>query len=561
MSDYLETWDKIRKKRDLSTKKIEKEILKTYKDLYYKCRDEMRTVKPGSLAEASVMNKMKAISKYIDNVAKTQEELVTQEMKSIINSINSNMEAYMNKAAKQAGLPEDLYTGTFTSMNDSVLRELLSGGFYKDGKGLSDRIWKDSSKLKSEVHNIIKEGLADKQGVVKIANNLTKYVNPNVANVGKYPKSGGRTRVEYNSYRLATTSITHAYQSALSRVNKSNPFMNGLEWSGGHNDNSCQICKDRNGKVYEARRNRGVKYTTEPLPLDHPNGLCNIIPVVDDLESIGSKLRDWVNGEPNPALDKWFKEHGNKYTSAPDIKKAIEKKSKKSTRDESWVNNTFSAMRSELPESAWNSIKEHILKAPKHLQDFYALGGKTFKYGGTDKDNAYYSPRNKHIVMDFKGEGVRAMNVFFHEYGHFLDYTVLKGSALSLKYKEVMWDSMQKDYENLLKNNAAAKMWEMKPDIAKRQALTRLNRELKSIQGHQVAGVSDIMGGLTKGELEGRWGHSQKYWDRQDRKHEVVSEAIANMSEALAVPEAKEYMEKYFPDSLKLFEEIIKKIV
>lgn len=40
-----------------------------------------------------------------------------------------------------------------------------------------------------------------------------------------------------------------------------------------------------------------------------PNGICTTIPVINQsLEEIGAELRNWVDGERNEKLDKWFDE-------------------------------------------------------------------------------------------------------------------------------------------------------------------------------------------------------------------------------------------------------------
>ncbi|MGL4253145.1 MAG: hypothetical protein ACRCR2_03680 [Fusobacteriaceae bacterium] len=559
------------KKKNLSTKRLEKEMLKFYKDSYYQYREQLNNVKRNSINEVWLRNQIQSVSDNMKKISMKYEDLLTKEMKEIISSIDKTNEACFNRIARKSGLPPDLFTNTFNSINDAVIREMKAGKIYQDGVGLSKRIWKDYKSFDKSIHDVMTEGLRDGLSVYDISKNLAQYINPEDRKPGKYPKSSGRKSVDYNSYRLASTTITHTYQMALDRVNKDNPFMNGIKWVGGHNDNSCETCKKRNGVVYAAKNPEPWNdITAEPLPLDHPNGLCINIPYIeDDYESIGRRLYLWSEGKEDPALDDWFEKNGDKYKSAKDVKDAKDKtkekeKKQEGLRDDAWINKNFRGMKSELPEDVWLQVKDHILKSPKYLQDFYALGGNKFKYGGTDGDNAYYHPGLKHVVMDFRGEGIRAMNVFFHEYGHFLDHTVLQsryGTRMTAKYKEIMWDSMMGDYENLLRSSSSSKMWEMKPDVAKRQALTKLNRELLEIKGHHIAGVSDVLGGLTKKELQGRWGHSQAYWDRRDRKLEVVSEAIANLSEAMAIPESKVYMEKYFPDTLKLYEKIIKEIV
>lgn len=51
---------------------------------------------------------------------------------------------------------------------------------------------------------------------------------------------------------------------------------------------------------------KGV-YPVDKVPLDHPNGLCALLPYIpQSMEEIGEKLRNWVDGESNSRLDGWL---------------------------------------------------------------------------------------------------------------------------------------------------------------------------------------------------------------------------------------------------------------
>lgn len=330
MSEYLNLMKDLIDKRNINTKKVNKEILQLYKNMYYDYRKELTKVKPGSLREFWLKDQMKALGNSMKEIALQEKNLITKEMEAIIKATTKANEDYLNIAASKAGLPKDLFTGTFSKMNTDILRELVAGGLYKDGKGLSKRIWNDAKQFNKDIDHVIKEGLSKKKSVYDIAKDLEKYVNPDQKKDYEwkrlYPNAGKKV-IDYNAYRLANTSITHAYQTALARVNKINPFMEGIQWVGGNHARSCELCKERNGKIYGAKISKG-NYTTDPLPLDHPNGFCNNIPVVEDLDKVADRLKDWFEGKPNKELDKWFKEHGSKYGGLEDIKP---KKPKKDT--------------------------------------------------------------------------------------------------------------------------------------------------------------------------------------------------------------------------------------
>lgn len=47
----------------------------------------------------------------------------------------------------------------FTRIPKEALAELVRGGFYKDGKGLSKRIWNNERKINEDLDYIIQKGL------------------------------------------------------------------------------------------------------------------------------------------------------------------------------------------------------------------------------------------------------------------------------------------------------------------------------------------------------------------------------------------------------------------
>ena len=50
------------------------------------------------------------------------------------------------------------------------------------------------------------------------------------------------------------------------------------------------------------------------LPLDHPNGLCTTIPVINmSFDEIGEELRNWIDGKENEKLDKWIGKYGSEF--------------------------------------------------------------------------------------------------------------------------------------------------------------------------------------------------------------------------------------------------------
>ena len=132
-----------------------------------------------------------------------------------------------------------------------MVRELITGEIYKDNIGLSDRIWKSHKQIEGSVSNVIQSGIVAKKSVKNLAKDLYQYVNED-------------TNISFNAFRLASTSITHAYQLSTIRAAKANPVAKGIKWHSVLQARTCQICRERHGKVFEP----------DDVPLDHPLGLC-----------------------------------------------------------------------------------------------------------------------------------------------------------------------------------------------------------------------------------------------------------------------------------------------
>lgn len=291
-----------------------KEIRDLYKSIYKKICKDLELSNEGTLNERWLQEYKKELLKEIERINQSIEKNITENIEKTVEAqINSQLE-FFNDISEQFNLQlEPTFSSMFSDVKTEVIKELMHGDMYKDRKGLSERIWKDTKRFEKDINTIIIEGIAQKKSAFELAKDLEKYVNPDVKkdfNWSKvYPRT--RTKVDYNAQRLARTSIHHAYQQSLKRSCEKNPYVNGIEWrSALVHERTCQLCKERHGIIYDSNKNEG-KYRTEPVPIDHPNGLCTLIPVIEkDLEDIGEELRAWIDGESNPKLDLWL----NKYS-------------------------------------------------------------------------------------------------------------------------------------------------------------------------------------------------------------------------------------------------------
>ncbi|MGO3751204.1 MAG: hypothetical protein ACTJGH_00385 [Peptoniphilaceae bacterium] len=194
------------------------------------------------------------------------------------------------------------FSSMFSSIQDNVITDIISGNLYKDKKTLSNRIWNFTNQNGKDIQSIITEGIAQKRSAIDLASDLEQFIKPpakRLTNWGRVYKFAKTREVDYNAMRLARTSINHAYQNATIQGSQNNPFIEGIKWESALiHGRTCQLCIDRDGKIFKK----------DEVPLDHPNGLCTMIPYVSkDLEEIGDEIREWINGKENKKLDNWYR--------------------------------------------------------------------------------------------------------------------------------------------------------------------------------------------------------------------------------------------------------------
>lgn len=203
----------------------------------------------------------------------------------------------------------------------------------------------------------------------------------------------------------------------------------------------------------------------------------------------------------------------------------------------------------DIDKEYYNILKEkfsHGNKAAKHLFTKYA-GGETIDvsmYEGT----AHFNTKTKKISMHYKADmsNIRgAGTTWYHEHGHLIDDSLGMVSR-DEHFKELLeQDTFQYRIKYGKEHNL--KTYD-KVDRA-------ISNDLQDIRRHSA--VSDLLDGLTKGNIRGCAGHSIDYWNNQEN---ITSEAFAHMFEAQFDEVHYKEMQKYFPKSLEYFEKKLKEV-
>lgn len=249
----------------------------------------------------------------------------------------------------------------------------------------------------------------------------------------------------------------------------------------------------------------------------------------------------------------------SKYSLDPDNKKMY------GVRKEQWENVVANSQKNDIMESDlsifknklrndtnidkeyYNILKEkfsHGNKDAKHLFAKYASGDtiETSLFEGT----AHYNTKTKKISMHYRADldNLRGTGAtWFHEHGHLID------DALGTV-------SNDKQFKALLNED----VYQYRIRYGKEHNLRTYDKVDKAISGdlqdmRKHSAVSDLLDGLTSGNIRGCAGHMYDYWDNLEN---ITSEAFAHMFEAQFDKVRYDEMKKYFPQSLEYFEKKLK---
>lgn len=132
---------------------------------------------------------------------------------------------------------------------------------------------------------------------------------------------------------------------------------------------------------------------------------------------------------------------------------------------------------------------------------------------------------------------------WFHEHGHLID------DALGTV-------SNDKQFKVLLNED----VYQYRIRYGKEHNLRTYDKVDKTISGdlqdmRKHSAVSDLLDGLTSGNIRGCAGHMYDYWDNLEN---ITSEAFAHMFESQFDKVRYDEMKKYFPQSLEYFEKKLK---
>lgn len=518
--------------------------------------------------------------KILNQYAKVMKDITNN--KDVIDKINKNVDV--------------------TSRN--IVEQMIKGEVYKDGVGLDSRLWSATNASGRKIEDVIISCLARGISSAEASKIISQFAksghhtwdkNKIREKLGdKYANKYGTGGLDYEALRLMRTTNTHMAQLTVMNSDTVNPYNKFVKYHTGHaGSRTCSICRDRDGKIFPIH----------DAPLDHPNGLCWLSPVMSkdgktelSLADMVDDMNDYFDGKPNSGvMTQWLgKSYPRRVEPKPQPKPQQPTEPPKPTipkghlyteeqREQKYqelethlLDGISSMLETELVnnKNKDNMIKPYakttvkgiignLRKYPASIQDLYLHTLKDLKMNYTP-DGAFYSPMTDSIHFSVKktnNDNRGPYGTVFHEWGHMIDWHIYSetGGTVTNSVKEEMYKILKQDVEDRIKYQQKNSRVKINKAEAKKLVTSELNGATDAI-----AGVSDIYGGVTGNAVVGRWGHAKSYWTRRDKKGEVCSEAWADILQSYGIPNQAKYIEKYMPGGKafveKTVEEIIEKI-
>lgn len=608
--DYLKTLNgQLNNKPKELTKKQQQQIIQVYKKAYMDTIN--RGIKNAYGDSKAVKNLTAAYSQQIyDELLKVVMKYNSQAAKDLSDINKQMMQLLMGDGYQQI---KDQVDKLVDIVNADTVEQLIRGKVYEDRKGLDKRLWSCTNTSGEKIEDAVASCMAEGMSAADMAENLKEF-----AMGGHHTWSRNKIReklgsgyarkyssgLDYESLRLARTTITHQSQIETINTRKVNPYMGGVKWHSNHEaGRTCDLCNERDGHIFIVDK--------EDIPLDHPNGACWLEPVwmingkEATPEEIAKDMRAWANGEKNSgAMNKIpeYKGLGGTKQPAKSIKKTIKKAVKQRgiyTEEERAAKYTelHETLKKQISKTnkkyTTEGILEALKQAPLDVQDMYLSIGEFQRTNSTG--GAFYSLGDKKIHMSLKDERnlriryfgeKHRYDVLFHEWGHLIDDQGVAKRSKEYKFadgKELMFakitmdtavkptglaQSFERDMNNW-KAKWVEEKFQGKKTLADTPAPLVNGKFADFLDQNEVFTVAlqDAARGMSKGAVKTKWGHDTNYYTRNAVGNineyeaaciEVSSELWAEISSNMTQPETRKFLYENFPEMMKSYDKIVK---
>lgn len=265
----------------------QKEIVKLYEDWADEIGERAKYYSHKSTASAPMSERYyRELQKQLRQTSQEVSNEIYKKIKSNIYTVADAVVSDNVKWLESFGFSSDGLNAAFSYVPHEIVQNLVTGQIYDSGWSLSSRIWGDNEQTLKDIYQVMAKGLAENKPIYEIAKDLESYVRPSAKLPWNLRMADGKKiykkQVDYNAQRLARTLVQHGYQQSFIATTQKNPFITEYVWRS-NGSRVCDLCKARDG----------VHYKKTELPMDHPNGMCTMEPVVAD--DMIDQLADWFN--------------------------------------------------------------------------------------------------------------------------------------------------------------------------------------------------------------------------------------------------------------------------
>ncbi len=329
------------KARDAIMSSQKEEIANLYKNWADEIGERAKYYSHKSTASAPISERYyKELQKQLRATSQEVSNEVYKKIKQNMHTISDIVISDNVRWLESFGFSKDGLNAAFSYVPDSVVRNLITGQIYESGWSLSKAIWSDNEKALKDIYQVMAKGLSENKPIYQIAKELEAYVNPAKKLPWNLTASDGvriyKKQVDYNAQRLARTLVQHSYQQSFIAATKNNPFITEYVWIS-NGSRVCELCMSRDGQHYKK----------DELPMDHPNGMCTMEPVIAD--DMVDQLADWFNSPDGtyPEIDEFAGNFGYEVSKTGTVKDFIDKYGMSNKSPNAWFNSLTQAQKAE----------------------------------------------------------------------------------------------------------------------------------------------------------------------------------------------------------------------
>ena len=369
----------------------------------------------------------------------------------------------------------------------------------------SERIWTNQRALKSELDKLLQEGMIQGRNPKALAPQLQRAF--------------GVSKVA--SERLMRTEMCRV-QIEAQRQSYDENGIDEFEYMA--HAGCCEICAGMNGKVFKVKK----MIVGDNAPPMHPNCRCGTVPHIDMNE-----YEEWLDSynQHHMSYSDWIKMHSD--SKSGDLFESDFKKFKRGQKFPKEIDGA-------LDKKQYIKIRKEYQKATREKFSHGTELGKRIFVQYADQSAIKTLMETK--VVRYQ-DGKLYLNMYndlhdprgaatgyFHEFGHQID------EKLGWKFTKdsTLRDKLKNDFYNISNEE--------------------IYEEIKT--NYKASSVSDMIGGLSKGKIKGRYGHKQDYWKT---KSHITSEFFAHFIEAQFDSERRKILESTFPESYNYVEEMLER--